>query len=90
MERKRKKDEVKYFAVDDDGNKFPICYGKGMGNTFFSDNIEKIARYIAYYTHRWYPTLMVIENGKTRAAKNSEQRKFNEVLNYEFFFHETK
>lgn len=90
MERKRKKGEVKYFAVDDDGNKFPICYGKEMGNTFFSDNIEKIARYIAYYTHRWYPTLMVIENGKTRNASSSEKIKFDEALKWEFIFHENK
>jgi len=90
MERKRKKSEVKYFAIDDDGNKFPICYGKGMGDTFFSDNIEKLASYIAYYTNRWYPILMVIKNGKTRKATSSEKSKFDEALKWEFIFHENK
>jgi hypothetical protein len=90
MVRKNKKSEVKYFAVDGDGNPFPICYGKNEGETFFSNDIEKLARYIAYYTHRWYPQLMVVENGKTRTAKTVEREKFNETLKWEFFFHESK
>ena len=81
---------MRYFAVDENGSPFPICYGKDKGKTFYSDKIEHIASYIAYYTHRWTPVLMVDFNGKHRGATPSEQKKFERELNSEFFFHENK
>ena len=90
MERKGKVRKVRYFAVDDDGNPFPVFYGKNAGDVFFSDDLEKVAHNIAYYCHRCYPTLMTENEGKTKKASPVKQEKFTRALEYEFFYYENR
>lgn len=92
MARKREKGEVlkEYFAETSNGEPFTHCYGEKDGQTFLSDSIEKVAHNIAYYFHRCYPTLMVIENGKTSKSTKKEQERFEKILNSEFFFYENR
>lgn len=78
-------------AIDANGHPFEVVYGENIGDVKISNSFLDLANYIAYYNHRCYAKLLVkYDNGAWKSASYACQKKFNEELNSEFFFHEMK